>query len=362
MKKAITTIATLLAAGLCSFGQYYPEVHVKGAVADGEIAVFDGVDGKYIRAGGTNAEAVLRTMTNYLPVASSSNWLVYNPLTRTLTGCVTNKNTGPQGIQGPAGSNGVNGVNGTNGVDGAPGTNGLAATIAVAWVSNGVPGSSVIVTNVGDSNNALFGFVIPAGSNGVAGADGSNGVNGVNGTNGVDGAPGTNGLAATIAVAWVSNGVPGSSVIVTNVGDSNNALFGFVIPAGSNGVSDLSSTQIVTRIVTFSGVDFDALVGTNSPEDLYQFSLTIATNPGFTGTTVSVQSTNPASWSYWNGATVEPMQTGQLPHLYFNSYQANVSYTWTNSVRGNTYYCRGYVIKSAELSVVNIINKILEAK
>jgi hypothetical protein len=279
MKRIIGLTGILLAAGLCSFGQYYPEVHVKGAVADGEIAVFDGVDGKYIRAGGTNSEAVLRTMTNFVAVASSSNWLVYYPSTRTLTGCVTNENTGPigpqgtqgiQGIQGPAGSNGVNGVNGTNGVDGAPGTNGLAATITVAWVSNGVPGSSVIVTNVGDSNNALFGFVIPAGSNGVAGADGSNGVNGVNGTNGVDGAPGTNGadgLAATITVAWVSNGVPGSSVIVTNVGDSNNALFGFVIPAGG-AVSAVQGTFPVFKLdvglVDGNWTDFELKASTNN--------------------------------------------------------------------------------------------------
>ena len=149
----------------------------------------------------------------------------------------------------PAGSNGVDGAAGSNGLDGASGTNGAAgaaATIAVAWASNGVPGSAVVVTNVGDSNNALFGFVIPAGSNGVDGAAGSNGLNGANGTNGVDGAAGTNGtdgLAATITVAWASNGVPGSAVVVTNVGSSNAAEFGFVIPAGSNGVDGAAGSN-----------------------------------------------------------------------------------------------------------------------
>jgi len=43
------------------------------------------------------------------------------------------------------------------------------------------------------------------------------------------------GAAATITIAYVSNGVPGSSVIVTNTGNSNAASFGFVIPVGSNG-------------------------------------------------------------------------------------------------------------------------------
>jgi len=232
---------------------------------------------------------------------------------------------------------------GSNGQDGA------AATIAIAWVSNGIPGSSVVVTNVGSSNAALFGFIIPPGSNGIPGTNGNNG---------------TNGLAATIGIAWVSNGVPGSAATVTNVGSSNAALFGFVIPAGSNAVGgDLSSTQLIARVISFAGTDFDPLVGTNNPDSLYQFSLTIATNATFTGSTLSVHSTNaPSSWSYWNGATIEQMQSGYLPHGYLNSYSAHVAYTFTNSIRGNTYYCRGYIIVSNPPCVANIINKILEGK
>ena len=532
---------------------YYPQVRTRGAVEDGELAVFDGVSGRYIRSG-----TAMLGMSNFVPISASSNYLVYNPATKTLTGCVTNENTGPAGTNGedglaasvgvawvsngvpgsavvvtnvgtssnallgfiiPAGWNGTNGIdgaagsngtageaasvgvawvsngvpgsavvvtnvgtssnallgfiipagwNGTNGMDGAAGSNGLAgeaASVGVAWVSNGVPGSAVVVTNVGTSSNALFGFIIPAGWNGTNGMDGAAGSNGTsgeaasvgvawvsngvpgsavvvtnvgtssnalfgfiipagwNGTNGMDGAAGSNGVAgeaASVGVAWVSNGVPGSAVVVTNVGTSSNALFGFIIPAGwngtngmdgaagsngtageaatitvaytsngapgsaasvinvgssnaaafgfviptgSNGVGDISSTQVVTRIVGFSGVDFDSLVGTNNPEDLYQFSLTIATNPAFTGTTVSIQSTNmPTTWNYWNGVTIETMQTGYLPHSYLNSYSANIAYVWTNSIRGNTYYCRGYIIVSNPPCVANIINKILEAK
>jgi hypothetical protein len=138
------------------------------------------------------------------------------------------------------------------------------------------------------------------------------------------------------------------------------------VPGGfvfSGGGGDISSTQIVTRILTFADTDFSSLIGTNDPDDEYQFFWTVATNAAFTGTTLSIQSTNtPANWSYWNGATVETMQTGYLPHGYLNSYSARVYYTWTNSIRGATYYCRGYLILSDPPTTVNIVNKVLEAK
>jgi len=288
---------------------------------------------------GTNAQAILRAMTNFVPVASSSNWLVYFPLTRTLTGCVTNENTGPVGAQGPAGTNGAvgpQGPAGSNGVDGATGPQGPTGTNGVDGI-NGTNGATGPQGPQGPAGtNGADGAQGPAGTNGAVGPQGPAGSNGVDGATGPQGPAGTNGAVGP-------QGPQG--------------------PAGSNGVSDLSSTQIVTRIVSFSGTDFSSLVGTNNPDNTYQFSWTIATNAGFTGATVSVQSTNtPASWTYWNGATVEPMQTGYLPHTYLNSYSARVYYSWTNSIRGNTYYCRGYLISSNPPAVVNIINKILEAK
>ena len=351
---------------------------------------------------GTNAQAILRAMTNFVPVASSSNWLVYFPLTRTLTGCVTNENTGPVGAQGPAGTNGAvgpQGPAGSNGVDGATGPQGPTGTNGVDGINgtNGATGpqgpQGPAGTNGADGaqgpagTNGAVGPQGPAGSNGVDGATGpqgpagTNGVDGINGTNGATGPQGPQGPAGTNGADGAqgpagtngavgpqgpagSNGVDGATGPQGPAG-TNGAVGpqGPQGPAGSNGVSDLSSTQIVTRIVSFSGTDFSSLVGTNNPDNTYQFSWTIATNAGFTGATVSVQSTNtPASWTYWNGATVEPMQTGYLPHTYLNSYSARVYYSWTNSIRGNTYYCRGYLISSNPPAVVNIINKILEAK
>jgi len=494
MKKILGMIGVMLAGVMCAFAQYYPTVATKGGVADGEIAVFDGVSGRYIRSSGeTNATLLIKTMTNFVAVASSSNYLVYNPTTRTLTGCVsneglsasdagylngvtgftyqtsgnigtvvktdprnalitfpdpasatgavtmvngkdgvvvlittdidegtnlyytaarvaahpdvkfsmtnyvhvpsssnwyaydpvtrtasgcaTNENTGPAGSngvdgatgpQGPAGTNGVDGINGTNGATGPQGPQGPAGT-------NGADGAQGPA-----GTNGAVGPQGPAGSNGVDGATGPQGPAGTNGavgpqgpqgpagSNGVDGAQGpagTNGAVGPQGPAG-SNGVDGATGPQGPAG-TNGAVGpqGPQGPAGSNGVSDLSSTQIVTRIVTFSGVDFDSMVGTNSPDTLYQFSWTIATNPAFTGTTVSFQSTNnPSDWYYWNGAQFEDMETGDLPHTYLNSYQARVFYTWTNSIRGATYYCRGYIINSDQWYVENTVNKILEPK
>jgi len=92
------------------------------------------------------------------------------------------------------------------------GATGVAATISVAWTSNGLAGTDVVITNVGTESAAEFGFVIPIGDTG---------------------ATGTAGAAASIAVAWTSNGVAGSDAVITNVGTTSAAEFGFIIPAAS---------------------------------------------------------------------------------------------------------------------------------
>jgi len=104
------------------------------------------------------------------------------------------------------------------------GATGAAATISVAWTSNGLAGTAVVVTNVGDSNNAEFGFIIPIGDTG---------------------ATGTAGAAASIAVAWTSNGIAGSDAIVTNVGTTNAAEFGFIIPAADEALWIAASNNVV---------------------------------------------------------------------------------------------------------------------
>ncbi|MDD5677478.1 MAG: hypothetical protein PHW60_05725 [Kiritimatiellae bacterium] len=146
---------------------------------------------------------------------------------------------GVDGAQGPPGSNGVDGAigpagpAGSNGVDGAVGPQGPAGTNG-ADGAQGPPGSNGVDGATGPAG--------PAGSNGVDGAVGPQGPPGTNGTDGAQGPPGTNGTdgqAATIAIAWTSNGVPGSAASVANLGTENAAVFGFVIPAGSNGIQGI---------------------------------------------------------------------------------------------------------------------------
>ena len=69
----LVLIAALL--GLAAGAEdYYPTVMMRGAVLDGEFAIFDGVTGRFIRSShGTNA--TYWGMTNFVAVASSSNWL-----------------------------------------------------------------------------------------------------------------------------------------------------------------------------------------------------------------------------------------------------------------------------------------------
>ena len=149
---------------------------------------------------------------------------------------------------------------------GETGATGKAATIEVAWSSNGVAGSSVIVTNVGTTNAAELGFIIPIGDTGATGATG---------------ATGDTGIAASIAVAWTSNGLAGTDVIVTNVGTTNAAEFGFVIPAGDTGATGetgiaasiavawtsnglAGSSAIVTNVGTTNAAEFGFIIPASS--------------------------------------------------------------------------------------------------
>ncbi len=177
-------------------------------------------------------------------------------------------------------------------------TTNLAATISIAWTSNGLAGSSAFVTNTGDSNAASFGFIIPVGSNGQDGAQGAqgtqgiqgiqgpagtNGTNGTNGSNGTNGVNGTNGAAATISVAYTSNGVAGSAAIVTNTGSSSAASFGFVIPVGSNGATGATGPAGTNGINT-TNQDWSAI--TNRPGFLVTNANWIDT--GITGSPIAV--------------------------------------------------------------------------
>ena len=119
-----------------------------------------------------------------------------------------------QGPRGPAGSNGSG--------------NGTASTIDVNYTFTGAPGTSALVTNIGNNTAAKLNFLIPAGANGANGADGANGT---------PGAPGAPGAAATITINATFTGNAGTSASVTNIGNANAANFNFVIPSGLTGLT-----------------------------------------------------------------------------------------------------------------------------
>lgn len=94
-----------------------------------------------------------------------------------------------------------------------PGTPGRAATITVGSVSTGEANESVVITNTGTINDAIFNFRIPRGPQGL---------------------PGLNGTG-TMVVGDVATLPPGSEATVINVGTADRAVLNFGIPQGEPG-------------------------------------------------------------------------------------------------------------------------------
>jgi len=250
------------------------------------------------------------SMTNYVHIPGSTNWFYYDPDARLAYGCNTNENTGPQGPQGetgpqgPAGTNGMDGAPGTqgpagtNGADGATGpqgpagtngADGLAATISVAWASNGVPGSAVVVTNVGSSNAAQFGFIIPAGSNGLDGAQGPQGPAGTNGATGPQGPQGEQGPQGPAGTNG-ANGAQGPAGPITNqIMDVNGVFY------------TITNAPLAGQVIKFDPITSNAWFADTSESNAYQaFTGTLAPDAGGTctvtyghGSLVKIQ--NPAT-------------------------------------------------------------------
>lgn len=111
-------------------------------------------------------------------------------------------------------------------LDELKGEKGNSATIKVGSVVTGEAGTEVIITNSGTENDAVFNFTIPRGEQGIQGVQGQQGIQGVKGENG---------RTSTITVGTVTTGEPESSVSITNVGTSTDAIFDFTIPRGKEG-------------------------------------------------------------------------------------------------------------------------------
>lgn len=98
------------------------------------------------------------------------------------------------------------GPQGPPGVDGA---DGLAATVDVGTTTTRPPGTPALVTNTGDTTNAIFNFAIPRGDVGAQGPVGPNGPAGIQGPQGATGPIGPQGPVGATGPAGADSTVPG---------------------------------------------------------------------------------------------------------------------------------------------------------
>lgn len=190
---------------------------------------------------------------------------------------------GPQGIQGPQGPQGAQGPVGPQGEQGIPGkaalkgdrgpqgVPGQSATISVGTVTTSGPGTSAVITNVGNTTTAIFDFVIPQGPQGIQGPQGDTGPQGIQGPAGADGTDASN------PIAFTNISVPGQQTVSAD-GPSDT----LVLTPGTN---ITLTTNPVTDTITINALDqSDQLLNTtsdvtfNSVESLFklvQMSTTI---------------------------------------------------------------------------------------
>ena len=143
--------------------------------------------------------------------------------------------TGPQGLQGPQGPAGATGLTGPQGAAGPAGLTwrgtynpqtGYSTGEAVAY--SGASYVSLANTNSGNPPNSSAQWSLLA-------AAGQAGINGTNGATGATGANGKDGAAATVQIASVTTGAPGTAAAVQNVGTANAAVLTFTLPQGATG-------------------------------------------------------------------------------------------------------------------------------
>ena len=128
---------------------------------------------------------------------------------------------GPQGARGPAGPQGPQGERGFTGATGPQGPQGETG---------------------------------PQGERGFTGATGPQGPQGETGPQGPQGETGPQGEAATITVGAVTTGEPGTNVVITNSGTSQDAVLNFTIPRGAAGGTVQSLAIVDTDPKIISGV------------------------------------------------------------------------------------------------------------
>ena len=148
---------------------------------------------------------------------------------------------GPQGPQGEVGPQGIPGKAALKGDRGPQGVPGQAATIAVGTVTTSAPGTSAVITNVGNTTSAVFDFVIPQGPQGIQG------IQGIPGIQGPVGPSGTDGVDASNPISFTNFSVAGQSTVSAETeGDT------LILAAGTNVVI---TTDPVTDTITINSLD-----------------------------------------------------------------------------------------------------------
>jgi len=130
------------------------------------------------------------------------------------------------------------------GPKGANGANGRAATIEVGTVRTGAAGTTAIITNSGDSSNAVFNFTIPKGDTGEQGIQGETGATG-NGIETIE-KTSTSGLVDTYTITYtddttstftLTNGQNGANATITGATasvDNSTGTPSVVVTAGGS--------------------------------------------------------------------------------------------------------------------------------
>lgn len=163
----------------------------------------------------------------------------------------------PQGDQGIQGIQGIQGEQGIQGIQGEIGPIGPTGATGITWQGEW----SALTDYV--NNDAVF----YNGTSWFASGDPTVGEEPTELAThwyplALQGATGPQGIAATIAVGTVLTGAPGSSVVVTNSGTSEAAVFDFTIPQGDTGdIGALIGASPITYNSGTStiGLDHDAI-------------------------------------------------------------------------------------------------------
>ncbi len=142
--------------------------------------------------------------------------------------------------------------------------------------------------------------------NDIVGQPGPSGPPGEIGPQGSPGPQGDQGDAATITLGTVTTGAAGSSVIITNTGDTSAAVFNFTIPRGDTGASGAGSgdvngpgSSIVGHLATWGNSDGTLLAdgGAVPSGTVTSVGMSVPTGLSVSGSPVTSSGTLTVTWS-----------------------------------------------------------------